>query len=59
MSNTLKPTEIMELVASQIVLAAKSFRTGSTGYWGGGKLVVNGKPHQVQVQLIEIGSKKS
>lgn len=51
------PSEIMQLVSSQIVLAEKQFRSGSRGYWGGGKLVLNGKRYQTQVQLVEIGSK--
>ena len=41
-----------------VVLAeAKQFRTGSRGYHGQAKLVFDGKRYQVQVQLVEIGSK--
>ena len=48
-----------ELVVTQILpgLGAKDFRTGSRGYWAGGKLVFEGKRYQAQVQLVEIGSK--
>lgn len=55
--NATTTDEIMALVASQIALAEKAFKSGSKGYWGGGKLVVDGKRYQTQVQLVEIGSK--
>ena len=35
----------------------KTFATGSKGYHGQGKLEIQGKRYQVQVQLVEIGSK--
>jgi len=35
----------------------KVFATGSRGYHGQGKLEIGGKRYQVQVQLVEIGSK--
>ncbi len=35
----------------------KDFKTGSKGYYANGKLEIDGKRYQVQVQLIEIGSK--
>jgi hypothetical protein len=37
--------------------AAKDFKTGSKGFYANGKLVIDGKRYQVQVQLVEIGSK--
>ena len=38
--------------------APKTFSTGSKGYFGQGKVEgANGKRYQVQVQLVEIGSK--
>lgn len=40
-----------------IVANPKEFKTGSKGYFGNGKLEINGKRYQVQVQLVEIGSK--
>lgn len=40
-----------------IPLAAKNFTSGSRGFFGQGKLDVNGVKHQAQVQLVEIGSK--
>ncbi len=41
------------------ILAAveKVFKTGSKGYFGMGKIQIGEKRYQVQVQLIEIGSK--
>ena len=35
----------------------KTFKTGSRGYFGMGKLQIGEKRYQVQVQLVEIGSK--
>ena len=35
----------------------KAFKTGSKGYFGMGKIEINGKRYQVQVQMVEIGSK--
>lgn len=41
-----------------IVLARKEFKSGSLGYFGQGKVQIDGKRHQCQVQAVEIGSKK-
>ena len=35
----------------------KDFKTGSKGFFTSGKVEVDGKRYQVQVQLVEIGSK--
>lgn len=35
----------------------KTFKTGSRGYYGMGKAQIGEKRYQVQVQLVEIGSK--
>ncbi len=40
-----------------IVLNEHSFKTGSRGYLGSGKLTIGGAKHQAQVQLVEIGTK--
>jgi hypothetical protein len=37
---------------------AKEFKTGSRGYYANGKVEIEGKRYQVQIQLVEIGSKK-
>jgi len=37
-------------------LEAKNFKTGSRGFYGNGKLSVNGKRYQVNCLLVEIGS---
>lgn len=37
---------------------AKAFKTGSRGFYGQGKIEIDGKRYQVQIQLVEIGSKK-
>lgn len=41
----------------KLTAAEKVFKTGSRGYYGRGKIEINGKRYQVQVQLVEIGSK--
>ncbi len=38
--------------------APKDFKTGSKGYYGQGKIEIEGKRYQAQIQLVEIGSKK-
>jgi hypothetical protein len=35
----------------------KDFKTGSKGYYANGKLEIEGRRYQVQIQLVEIGSK--
>jgi len=42
----------------RIVLSRKQFKTGSVGFHGFGKIEIDGKRHQVNFMLIEIGSKK-
>jgi hypothetical protein len=37
--------------------AEKVFKTGSRGFFGMGKIQIEEKRYQVQVQLVEIGSK--
>ena len=38
-------------------VAPKNFKTGSRGYYANGKLELDGKRYQLQIQLVEIGSK--
>lgn len=40
-----------------ISLPPKQFKTGSRGYYANTKVEIDGKRYQVQVQLVEIGSK--
>lgn len=44
---------------SVITAAPKNFKTGSRGYHGQGKIEIDGKRYQTQVQLVEIGSKNT
>jgi hypothetical protein len=37
----------------------KDFKTGSKGYFTNGKVDIDGKRYQAQIQLVEIGSKTS
>ncbi len=54
---------IAELKASDgtiigvLTVAPKQFKTGSRGYYANGKLELDGKRYQTQIQLVEIGSK--
>jgi hypothetical protein len=42
-----------------LTVAPKQFKTGSRGYYANGKLELDGKRYQAQIQLVEIGSKAS
>jgi len=44
-------------VVAMVQAPEKVFKTGSKGYFGMGKIEINGKRYQVQVQMVEIGSK--
>ena len=35
----------------------KEFKTGSRGFFGSTKAEINGKRYQIQIQVVEIGSK--
>jgi hypothetical protein len=37
----------------------KQFKTGSQGYYANQKIEIDGKRYQMQLQLVEIGSKKA
>ncbi len=41
----------------ELAATAKVFKTGSRGFYGMGKIQIGEKRYQVQVQLVEIGSK--
>lgn len=40
-----------------MTVAPKNFKTGSRGYYANGKMELDGKRYQLQIQLVEIGSK--
>jgi hypothetical protein len=42
---------------SVMAVPPKEFKTGSKGYYTNGKLEIEGKRYQVQIQLVEVGSK--
>ena len=42
-----------------MTLPAKDFKTGSKGFYANGKIEIEGKRYQTQIQLVEIGSKKT
>jgi hypothetical protein len=44
-------------IVSVLTAAPKEFKTGSRGFYVNGKADIEGKRYQVQIQLVEIGSK--
>ena len=46
-----------EKVVAMLTAAEKQFKTGSRGYFGMAKIQIGEKRYQVQVQMVEIGSK--
>jgi hypothetical protein len=46
-----------EKVVGTLAAAEKVFKTGSRGYFGMSKIQIGEKRYQVQVQIVEIGSK--
>lgn len=45
-------------IEGQTVFAnSKTFKTGSVGFYGAGKVLIDGKRHQVGINIVEIGSK--
>ncbi len=44
-------------VVAVMALPIKEFKTGSKGYFANGKIEIDGKRYQAQIQLVEIGSK--
>jgi hypothetical protein len=40
-------------------LPPKDFKTGSKGFYANGKLEIDGKRYQAQIQIVEIGSKQA
>jgi len=44
-------------VVGMLTAAEKLFKTGSKGFFGMGKIQIGEKRYQVQVQIVEIGSK--
>lgn len=51
----IKTTEGKEL--GSMTLPEKVFKTGSRGFYANGKMEIEGKRYQVQIQMVEIGSK--
>jgi hypothetical protein len=45
-------------VIGTLSASPKQFKTGSRGFYGQAKIEIDGKRYQVQIQLVEIGSKK-
>ena len=59
MSNILV-AEIKDSAGNQVTILSlpeKEFKTGSKGYFGMGKAAIGEKRYQIQVQMVEIGSK--
>lgn len=45
------------VIVGTLTAEQKLFKTGSRGFFGMGKIQIGEKRYQVQVQLVEIGSK--
>ncbi len=45
-------------VVNLLTLPPKEFKTGSKGFYANGKMELEGKRYQIQIQMVEIGSKK-
>ena len=41
-----------------LTIPPKEFKTGSKGFFGMTKSEIDGKKYQIQIQIVEIGSKK-
>jgi len=52
-----KATIEIEGITKDFELVKKEFKTGSRGYWAGGKLQVGDVKYQCNLLIIEIGSK--
>ena len=50
-------SEILAKAAATMELKPVTFRTGSDGFRGQGKVIENGVKYQVQVMAIRVGSK--
>jgi hypothetical protein len=44
---------------AEIAVPPKEFKTGSRGFYANAKAEIDGKRYQVQIQIVEIGSKSS
>ena len=40
-----------------LVAERKEFKTGSRGFYAGGKVFIEGKKYQVSLSIVEVGSK--
>jgi hypothetical protein len=54
-----KPKSVKVTVGTygDVLAVEKTFKTGSRGYYGSGKIEIAGKRYQVGVNIVEIGSK--
>ena len=49
---------VVSIDGQRLPANAKTFKTGSTGFWGGGKVVLSdGKTYQVSCSVVLVGSK--
>lgn len=45
-------------MVAMLTVPPKDFKTGSKGFFGSTKAEIDGKRYQIQIQIVEIGSKK-
>lgn len=48
---------VVKIGDEKLTADARTFKTGSTGYWAGGKVTLAGARYQVSVSIVKIGSK--
>lgn len=54
-----RPNSVSVVIDGQTLLGVRrEFKTGSCGYHVSGKVVIEGRIHQVSCSVVEVGSKK-
>ncbi len=56
---TVEMKDETDRIIGNITALPKDFKTGSKGFYAQGKMEVDGKRYQVQIQMVEIGSKSA
>ena len=51
------PKNLWKLLSDSLVIEPKTFSTGSTGFYAGGKVVLDNAKYQVSLSIVKVGSK--
>jgi len=54
---SLEIKDVNGVVVCQMTVPARFFKTGSRGYGLSGKVIIDGKKHQLGLNIVEVGSK--